>query len=254
MQELGVPKESLEFLKDGTQSVANTLQNLIELITAEDGKMVAGSELLFAKEGFKKLLQSAITRQWLIAPKDVESPDKVQALYERVSEQLKGIKEAIANTVKADAPIAKSVNNLGQNIDFMNQMNQLYTYIQLPLKMSGQNAHGDLYVYTNKKSLAKAEGNVSALLHLDMEHLGPVDVYVAMQNERVNTHFYLQDDEMLSFIEAHISILNDRLEKRGYSMQCEMSVKEEQTKVIDEILEADKNHTVMAAYSFDVRA
>ena len=40
------------------------------------------------------------------------------------------------------------------------------------------------------------DGNVSALLHLDMENLGPMDVYVAMQNNRVNTHFYMQDDDM----------------------------------------------------------
>ena len=44
---------------------------------------------------------------------------------------------------------------------------------------------GELYVYTNKKNLADNDGNVSAFLHLDMDHLGPVDVYVAMQQQKV---------------------------------------------------------------------
>ena len=37
------------------------------------------------------------------------------------------------------------------NVEFMNQVNQMYTYAQIPLKMSGQHASGELFVYTNKK-------------------------------------------------------------------------------------------------------
>ena len=98
---------------------------------------------------------------------------------------------------KDNSALAKSVNNLQQNVDFINQINQTFAYVQLPLKLSQGNGHGDLYVYTNKRNLAKQEGNISALLHLDMEHLGPVDVYVTMTGgDHVNTKFYLKDDEM----------------------------------------------------------
>lgn len=37
------------------------------------------------------------------------------------------------------------------NVEFMNQVNQMYTYAQIPLKMSGQHASGELFVYTNKR-------------------------------------------------------------------------------------------------------
>ena len=65
----------------------------------------------------------------------------------------------------------------------MNQLNHMQTYLQLPLKMNGKRENGDLYVYTNKKSLAKKDGNVSALLHLDMQFLGALDVMISMQNQ-----------------------------------------------------------------------
>ena len=137
----------------------------------------------------------------------------------------------------------------------MNQMNHLYTYVQLPLKMAGGQTTGDLYVYTNKRSLAERDGNVSALLHLDMENLGPVDVYIAMQQERVSTRFTVQDDDMLDFLNDNMHILNERLEKKGYSMHCEMSVREEAAKEspIAHILNGDRNNTVLAQYGFDVR-
>ena len=136
----------------------------------------------------------------------------------------------------------------------MNQLNQMFTYVQLPLKMQSQNANGDLFVYTNKKSLAKKDGSVSALLHLDMEHLGSLDVYVALSNQKVSTKFYLADDSALDLIMQNINILNERLESRGYSMSAEFVSRDEKTNVMDEILKQGKNVSVLAGYSFDARA
>ena len=136
----------------------------------------------------------------------------------------------------------------------MNQLNHMFTYVQIPLKMQGKNANGELFVYTNQKSLSKKDGSVSALLHLDMEHLGSVDVHVSLNNQKVSTRFYLQDDSALDLIARNISILNKRLEERGYSMNAEFINKEENTTVMDEILKQGKNVSVLAGYSFDARA
>jgi len=130
----------------------------------------------------------------------------------------------------------------------------MFTYIQLPLKMNGENTHAELFVYTNKKNLAKNDGNVSALLHLDMEYLGPLDVYIAMQNKKVSTKFYLANDRMIDFVAEHIHILNERLQERGYAMSSEFVARKPDKKPIDEILEATKNVSVLASYSFDARA
>jgi len=107
--------------------------------------------VLDSKE-FQTLLKSEIERQWLIEPKNVADPHKVEQLYERIKEQTAKLHEALQAAGKGDNPAAKSVQNLQNNVDFMNKMNHVFTYVQLPLKMSGNNAHGDLYVYTNKKN------------------------------------------------------------------------------------------------------
>ena len=124
--------------------------------------------------------------------------------------------------------------------------------------MAGNEAHGDLYVYTNKKSLAKKDGNVSALLHLDMENLGPLDVYVTMQKNlnKVSTNFTVKDEAALNLIAGHIHILNERLEKRGYSMKADFQVRKEDapTNVMQEILDQNKNISVLSKTSFDMRA
>ncbi len=128
--------------------------------------------------------------------------------------------------------------------------------MQLPLKMLGNNAHGDLYVYTNKKNLAARDGQVSALLHLDMEHLGPLDVYVTMKDKQVATNFTVMDDSILELIEQNIDILNKRLTDRGYSLKAQMHVREEKedNSVMQTILHQQKNISVLSQTSFDMRA
>ena len=169
--------------------------------------------------------------------------------------------ETILSLDKGNTQLFQSVNNLQQNLNFMNQLNQLANYVQIPLKMTGQDTTGELYVYTNKKHLAQNDGNVSAFLHLDMEHLGAVDVYVAMQNSNhVNTKFYLQDESLIDFMKENIHILNDRLEQRGYLLNSSITEREEGRRfdVLDEVKTEQKESGSMgkmiAAYAFDVRA
>ena len=152
----------------------------------------------------------------------------------------------------------RATASLSQNVDFLQQLNQMYSYVQLPLHLQQRDAHGDLYVYTNKKNLARKDGNVSALLHLDMENLGPVDVYVAMQNSKVSTKFYLRDDEMIDFMAAHMDILTERLRKRGYDCSYSMAVREEKTSGaatkggLEPLLKQERG-VMLSRYAFDVR-
>ena len=192
----------------------------------------------------------------MIRPEEVADKKNVEELYNRLRQQAARLTEALGQAVK-DTPLAKSLTTMQNNIDFMNQVNQMFNYIQLPLKMSGGDAHGDLYVYTNRKSTMREDGSVSALLHLDMEYLGPLDVYVVLKEKNVNTQFYLQDESMIDFIAGHIHILNERLEKRGYSLHAEMKVNEEEqdaANVIKNITAQEQKNTMIARYAFDVRA
>lgn len=218
---------------------------------------LSGHEIANKEEVAKALkpLLQLIKEQWTITPEEVADPENVDKLYNRLNRQLKGFAQALEGMGERNSTVFRTVNNLSQNLDFIQQINQAYTYVQLPLRLQQGEAHGDLYVYTNKKHLADKDGQISALLHLDMEHLGPVDVYVAMIQEKVNTKFYLQDDDMLDFIMAHMDILTERLKKRGYQCNCEMLVrdqKEGKTDSIQKLLQAEKQ-VPLAEYAFDVR-
>ena len=243
---------------DGTATVQDTLQ-LIRQLAQKGSLSTRQLHEFYINPAFSKLLNAQIDSQWLLKPQDTENGKNVTQLYERLRSQTQKLEDALTPFVKEDSAVMKSVTNLKENVGFMNQLNQMFTYVQLPLKMGKFNAHGDLYVYTNKRNLAKKDGQVSALLHLDMEHLGQMDVYVAMANQKVSTKFYLQDEETIDFLAAHIDKLDASLAKRGYQMHSELIQKEhpeKETAVIEEILKENRNvmSTGVAAYSFDMKA
>ena len=151
--------------------------------------------------------------------------------------------------------LAKAASDIRNNVDFMNQINQTYTYLQLPLKLSGQNAHSDLYVYTNKKNLADPDGELTAFLHLDMDHLGSTDVSIQMRGKKVHTDFFLADDKSYNLILEHLDILEERLLQKGYSCTIQVQNKEKKVDFVEDFLKKDQPSTGrLHRYSFDVRA
>ncbi len=183
---------------------------------------------VFAGKEFQSVLTSQIREMWTLRPEEVAQPRRVEEFYRSLDRQLKGLAQALEAGGQENSTAFRATTNLSQSVDFLNQLNQMYTYVQLPLHLQQSEAHGDLYVYTNRRSLADNDGKVSALLHLDMEHLGPVDVYVTLQTSKVATKFYVADDEILDFIEGHMDLLTKRLEKRGYSCSVSMTKRGEQ--------------------------
>ena len=227
------------------------------LITENHDKAMRTLANMFSRPSFKKLLNGQLKKMWTVRPRDVAEPGKVEELYRRLDRQLKGLSNALENAGQADSAAYKAASNMSQNVDFLQQLNQMYAYVQLPLRLQQGEAHGELYVYTNKKHMAHADGKVSALLHLDMENLGPVDVYVTLQNNRVNTNFRVRDDEMLEFLSEHMDLLTERLRKRGYDCSYSMTTRgeidgEAAESGIAPILQQEKG-IALAQYAFDVR-
>ena len=213
---------------------------------------------LFLSKEFNGLLQDTMTNQWLLRPEQVGEKENIEALYARLGKHTQQLTNLLESTLGPNTPLAQNAGNLSNNLDFMNQLNQMFQYVQLPLKMQNGNAHGDLYVYTNRRSLARDDGTVSAILHLDMEALGPLDVYLKMQDNKVNTNFYMADDAALDLVAEHIEELNERLQKRGYTMTARMMLQSEMSgedAAVDEMLKVNPGGVgIVSEQSFDARA
>lgn len=187
---------------------------------------------LVNSDPLKKLSLGTLKDMWSISPSEVADKEKVESLYRRLSSQLNMLKDGLVSANAQNTPAFNATNNMSSNIDFLQQINQMYAYIQLPIKLSGgESAHGDLYVFSNKKNMSSDDSVVTAFMHLDMDNLGPVDVYVSMDvnaGGKVSTNFTVADDETLDFLNQNMHLLTERLQKRGYDLQASMKVKGEE--------------------------
>lgn len=253
---------------DGQQDLFNAFLKNLSDAYAKQGQNPqfyrgVGQELarLLEEPQFGTSFQNAMVKKWLLAPQEAASKEQVQELYETVLRQTGQLKQLLADAGKQDSPAMKSLQNMERDVEFLNELNQNFAYVQLPLKMSGQHANGDLYVYTNKKGFAGRDGAVTAFLHLGMDHLGDMDIYVALQNQKVSTKFYLEDDSVIDFLEEHMDELDRRLGGKGYVMKAELLRKDHEDggNVFDQMLKDSKSAgaappILLSRQSFDARA
>ncbi len=214
---------------------------------------------LFSGKTYHTLLKDVMEQQWTLKPEDLKTEHKVEELYQRLNRQMGQIEQFAKQTGMNTGQLSQSAAQVRDNIEFMHQINQAYTYVQIPLKMANQNAHSDLYVYTNKRNLGKKEGELSAFLHLELENLGSTDVSIKMLDKNVSTKFYLSDDAAYDLIEANLPKLQARLEKLGYNCRVTVENREEKVDFVEDFLQKSqpataKGRGMVHRYSFDVRA
>lgn len=236
----------VEVLKD----IQQVLKDSLPIEREQIGK-------LFSSKEFVHMVKDTLQQQWTLQPQDLEADgtDKVAKLYDRMNSQLEKITEALKSIGQENTSFAQTAADIQSNVEFMNQINQAYTYVQIPLQMSGQNASAELFVYTNKKALAEGDRELTAFLHLDLDHLGATDVSVKMKNKQVSTNFYLDDDASYELISLNIDRLEKRLQEKGY--QCNVSVINEAKHVnfVENFLKKDQPSAgQLHRYSFDMRA
>ena len=240
---------------DKNLTVSDFLRTVSQLLSENNGMASQSIQKLFGSDAYKSLLRNVMEQQWLIQPEALKQEKKISQLYEKLEQQMKQVEEALKEAGVTKTRFPDTATEVRGNIEFMNQLNQAYTYVQVPLKMSGQNANGELYVYTNKKNLRDPDAELSAFLHLDLEHLGSTDVSVKMQHRNVKTNFYMADDASYDLVEKYLPVLEQKLKDKGY--QCTITMTKEEKKVSfgDDFLRKDMPQAgTLHRYSFDVRA
>lgn len=273
LKELGGGKDTVSVQEQGVQGAkeeaGKALQQLADsdgTVLLKDGAKLAETGRLKLPEGlaerleglekeFTSQVKNFLAEEWTMKPESFSDKEEVKNFYQKIKNQAGQMQEVFAAAGKIETSSGQALQQMNQNLQFMENVNQMFPYLQIPLKASMENAHGELYVYQKKKGKVSEDGSSSALLHLEMEHLGNMDIYVKMKDYNVSTQFTLENEEVLDFLGEHIHVLNERLEKKGYHMESEMKYKEEKEEsVISRIRGIEENDTVVSYTAFDVRA
>ncbi len=247
--------DDISALKEGITAGSLSSRDIIEWIQANlnqaDEKTVKD---LLTSEGFKLLLKENLLNKWTLNPESLSETEDINRHFEGLLNQLNTLKEYMEQAaVSGKSDIQAQAARLQENISFMNTLNEFFTYIQLPLKLKSQLANSELYVYSRKKTGRTAADGISVLLHLDMEHLGPLDIYLDLYDRHLHSKFYLDNRPAIQLITTNIPILENVLNKKGYTLNTEIIEREKTVNVVEDFLKDNSVKASVARYNFDLR-
>lgn len=244
---------------------AQTSQNIQQSQEMQTSQMTEETEKSL-RTAVKEAAES-IKSRWMADTAELEGKsgteikDIIRRSYEALAKSTEHILETLKNNKLENTDAYRAAENVKNNMQFMNDMNHMASYIQVPFRTQQGEANGELYVYNKNKNKTLEDGILTAFLHLDMEHLGATDVSVTMEASdtnvyafpKVTTRFTLTDAVSQDIVEENLPKLKARLEKLGYSAELTSEVVTGQQSTFERILEADRPRHEVKRYGFDIR-
>ncbi len=252
---------SQELTKKGDVNLKSIKDDIVKIFQSldkeEKKEFVSGDEL-------KNVIKSIVKKGSYILPEKLilsENPkNDILKTYEKINEKIEKLNTIIKNTIENGTVAGKdisnvmtSVKNAGQNLNFMNDLNQLAAYVQIPVKFSNQETEGELYVLNKNRQKTAADG-LNAFLHFDLENLGATNIRLTLKNKSLRMSFELDSKESAELVEKHINELVEKLEDKGFIVNSSVEeVSGEEHNSMDEIFNNDAKSVSIKRYAFDMR-
>ena len=211
---------------------------------------------LLTSKAFQKIVKGQFLSNWTISPEHLKKEGALEEVYEKMSKQFDALSHFSETVLGKDVfkQLSNTASDMNDNLNFMKTLNETFQYVQLPLKLQNQNTHGDLYVMTRKESLKKDPKDLKVLLHLDMDHLGTLDIQIARENTAVSLNFYVSTEETRHLLNRNMELLNDAINRQGYACTSELSMKEKDVDIVNDFIAQETPVGDMKRYNFDLRA
>ena len=255
----GFDEEKVDKLVTDSKTNVQFFDNLTELVSESPDIDKEAIIKMFTTDSYKELLKETVKDKFSVSPDNMNEPGEVDSLYRSMYEKADKLLKAFPDAGgKAGQQMGEQAKGMQERLNFIQELNNMYTYAQIPVKLSENMTNSELFVYMNKKSIKSLKDEVSAMLHLDMDNLGHTDVHVSLSNNIVHTKFYVSDEESARIIDEHISMLEKAINDSGYSLVNEtitksITTKSDENMVTKTITGQDMEKSVKR-YSFDIRA
>lgn len=259
LNKMGFDKEALSKVAKESDSPVKLMNNL-DTIISNNAEKIPDEAIkdFFASKEFNALVNEGTKKKFSLNPEEMKNPKEIDDLYNKIYDRTNKLMDTLSHSGAGDSNnLNQSAKGVQERIDFMQNLNNMYVYAQIPVKTQSSEMNSDLFVYMNKKAMKDAKKEISALLHLDMEHLGATDVHVSLHGSTVHTRFYVDDEISARIIDEHMTMLEKAINENGLSLTNEVIAREpslntKPNMVVDEMLGSELEKSVKR-YSFDIR-
>lgn len=173
--------------------------------------------------GKQHIIKDAVnTLKNLIVRIDRQNNEEINPvkLYNDFESSLTMVKNAIQHLPSAAREAAVNIiNNLEGNVNFINQLNNYSSYIQLPLSIFNKNTTGELYMLKKGSKARKLDpSNLTVLLSLETNNIGRIDTLLSIKEKDVSTNFRLEDSGVFNILKDSHKLLYNSLLEKGFRL------------------------------------
>ena len=131
--------------------VAELLKQVTEYMEKNTAMTKADVMRFIKSDAFQGLTKELFAKEWTLEPMDLTKPGKIDELYQKINQDTERLQQAAHRVTDSSNAVTQTAAGIRDNLSFIHEVNQMMTYVQLPLQLNGQHTTGDLYVYTNRK-------------------------------------------------------------------------------------------------------
>ncbi len=195
-----------------------------ELTALMNSGKLSGDELAAAKQlaGEERVFASAVKTLKSLFVRIDETSENINPvkLYKDMDSALQTLKSTLQQLPQGMREAAATiVNNLESNVNFINQLNNYSSYVQLPLSIFNQNTTGELYMLKKGSKSKKLDpSNMTVLISLDSNNIGRIDTLLSVDKRNISTNFRLENSEVFPVLKEHHKQLYNGLLEKGFRL------------------------------------
>lgn len=236
-----------------TQEIMQAIKNALPM---SDNSVL---QQMFQSDSFEQLFTRFLHTHWSLTPEQLQQEGQPDKLYHQLMNQMHQLEDLIGNSLSGSDShqMRQQAHDIESNILLMKELSESFTYMQLPLKLPNQDVNSELYVYTQKNQRKMNPDKMSVLLHLDLAHLGTLEIRIDKNKQDLHANFRLEDDASIELLRTNAEILRENLMNLGYQTNIVVSRQNENPVTMDDFLNTKikTNATEdMKRFSFDIRA
>lgn len=247
-QDAEVESNIEKYVLDKGKAFSELFATVEELDIPADIK--AATNKLFAQ----RVTNAMLNNELLMKKEDLNNVQEVNKHYNKVYAKIMDVLQLdLKDTNESVQKVLRDAYQVKNSVEMMNQINNNYQFVHLPMVLNDQHVNSEIYIMNNKKSKSD-DSRITALVRLDMKNLGHLDIYVAKMGDTVEINFYVDNQDTESDLVSYKSKLAQQLVEKSFKiLGIGVQLKEDEYNALNDFFEQNDSGD-SKRFTFDMRA